>query len=146
MAATEAAAIEAAEDLPVFHVRMLLRAELIQQVPVLVQSALDAYGLARDAVQVWVAPRRFAISATGLPERQSGEAKSVAGPPAAAAFDADGKPTPAAEGFARKQGVAVDQLVVRAGRDGREVVFADVAGDAREMAELGLHGLLLDEA
>ena len=110
--------------------------ELIDQVPGLVAAALDGYGLSRDQLQVWVAPRRFAVSVTGLPERQSGEAKSVAGPPAAAAFDADGAPTKAAEGFARKQGVAVHDLVVRAGRDGRDVVFAEVAGDARTVAEL----------
>lgn len=110
--------------------------ELIDQVPGIVGTALDAFGLTRDTVDVWVAPRRFAASVTGLPERQSGEAKSVAGPPATAAFDADGKPTKAAEGFAKKQGVAVEDLVVRAGRDGREVVFADVAGEARSVAEL----------
>lgn len=110
--------------------------ELIDQTPGIVTAALDAYGLSRDQVQVWVAPRRFAVSVTGLPERQSGEAKSVAGPPAAAAFDADGKPTKAAEGFARKQGVAVGDLVVRAGRDGRDVVFAEIAGEVRTVGEL----------
>jgi glycyl-tRNA synthetase beta chain len=108
--------------------------ELIDQAPGLVESTLDSYGLTRDAVHVWVAPRRFAVNVTGLPERQSGEAKSVAGPPAAAAFDADGKPTKAAEGFAKKQGVPVEDLIVRAGRDGR--VFAEVAGEARTVAEL----------
>ena len=110
--------------------------ELIDQVPGILATALDGYGLTRDAVQVWVAPRRFAVSVTGLPERQSGEAKSVSGPPAAAAFDAEGKPTKAAEGFARKQGVAVTDLVVRAGRDGRDVVFAEVAGEARSVDAL----------
>ena len=110
--------------------------ELIDQVPGIVAAALDGYGLGRDGVQVWVAPRRFAVSVTGLPERQSGEAKSVSGPPAAAAFDADGTPTKAAVGFARKQGIAVEDLVVRAGRDGRDVVFAEVAGEARSVDEL----------
>ncbi len=110
--------------------------ELIDQVPGIVEASLDAHGLSRDAVQVWVAPRRFAVSVTGLPERQSGEAKSVSGPPATAAFDAEGKPTKAAEGFARKQGVAVEDLVIRAGRDGRDVVFAEVAGEARQVGEL----------
>jgi glycyl-tRNA synthetase beta chain len=110
--------------------------EIIDQAPGIVEAALDAYRLPHEAVNVWVAPRRFAVSVTGLPERQSGEAKSVAGPPAEAAFDADGKPTKAAEGFARKQGVAVEDLVVREGRDGRRVVFAEVAGDARPVADL----------
>ena len=76
--------------------------EIIEQVPGIVKGALDGFGLAHEEIRVWVAPRRFAVSVTGLPERQSGEAKSVAGPPAEAAFDADGNPTKAAEGFARK--------------------------------------------
>ena len=110
--------------------------EIVEQAPGIVEAALEAHGLERGEVRVWVAPRRFAVSVTGLPERQSGEAKSVAGPPEAAAFDADGNPTKAAEGFARKQGVAVEALAVREGRDGRRVVFAEVPGDSQPVADL----------
>jgi glycyl-tRNA synthetase beta chain len=110
--------------------------EIVEQAPGIVEAALQAHRLERDEIRVWVAPRRFAISVTGLPERQSGEARSVAGPPAEAAFDADGNPTKAAQGFARKQGVPVEALLVRAGRDGRRVVFAEVAGESREVADL----------
>ena len=110
--------------------------EIIEQAPGIVEAALQAHGLERDEVRVWVAPRRFAVSVTGLPERQSGEARSVAGPPAEAAFDAYGNPTKAAEGFARKQGVAVGDLVVREGRDGRRVVFAEVPGESQAVADL----------
>ena len=110
--------------------------EISEQAPGIIEAALQAHGLERDAVQVWVAPRRFAVSVTGLPERQSGAGRSVAGPPADAAFDAAGTPTKAAEGFARKQGVAVEDLVVREGRDGRRVVFAEVAGDSQPVEAL----------
>ena len=109
--------------------------EIVQQAPGLVSAALAAHGLSGEPV-VWVAPRRFAVSVTGLPERQSGEAKSIAGPPAQAAFDADGKPTKVAEGFARKQGVDVSALVVREGTGGRQVVFADVPGESMTVGEL----------
>jgi glycyl-tRNA synthetase beta chain len=110
--------------------------EIVEQAPGLTEAALQAHNLGFERVQVWVAPRRFALSVTGLPERQSGEGRSVAGPPAKAAFDADGKPTRAAEGFARKQGVAVEDLVVREGRDGRPVVFAEVPGDSQPVEAL----------
>lgn len=109
--------------------------EAIAQVPGIMTAAIAAHGIAGD-VTVWVAPRRIAVHVAGLPERQSGEAKSVAGPPAAAAFDADGAPTKVAEGFARKQGIDVAQLVVREGSGGRQMVFAEVPGDDRPVAEL----------
>lgn len=110
--------------------------EIVEQAPGIVEAALRAHGLERDEVRVWVAPRRFAVSVTGLPERQSGERRSIAGPPEDAAFDAAGNPTRAADGFARKQGVAVQDLVVREGRDGRRVVFAEVAGESKPVEAL----------
>lgn len=110
--------------------------EIIQQAPDIVRGELDRLDLPFEHLDVWVAPRRFALSVRGLPERQAGAARSVAGPPAAAAFDADGTPTKAAEGFARKQGVEVSALVVRAGAGGRDVVFADVPGDSRAVSDL----------
>lgn len=57
-------------------------------------------------------PRRLVLEAEGLPERQPDSEEWVQGPPYAAAFR-DGQPTAAAEGFARKLGVAVSELEVR---------------------------------
>ena len=45
-----------------------------------------------------------------MSERQADREEVITGPPVSAAFDADGTPTPAAEGFARKQGVEVSAL------------------------------------
>ena len=55
-------------------------------------------------------PRRLAVRIDGLLERQPDKVVEVTGPPVKAAFDPSGKPTRAAEGFARAQGVAVDAL------------------------------------
>lgn len=57
-------------------------------------------------------PRRLVLQAENLPERQADREEWVLGPPRSAAFQ-DGRPTPAAEGFARKMGVAVSDLIVR---------------------------------
>ena len=57
------------------------------------------------------------------------------GPAAAAAFGPDGAPTKAAEGFARGQGVAVADLVVRED-GGREFVFAELRSEGRDVAEI----------
>ena len=64
---------------------------------------------------LFVGPRRLAL-VKELPERI--ESLFVAGPPVAVAYDETGKPTKAAEGFARKAGVAVTELVTENGQVG----------------------------
>jgi len=46
----------------------------------------------------------------GLPQKQEDTTQEITGPPKAVAFDKEGHPTKAAEGFAKKQGVALDQI------------------------------------
>ncbi|MBK8181022.1 MAG: glycine--tRNA ligase subunit beta [Planctomycetes bacterium] len=55
------------------------------------------------ALRVWGSPRRLAVSVTDLALARATEEKVITGPPESAAFK-DGKPTPAAEGFARRYG------------------------------------------
>lgn len=76
------------------------------------EAALTEQGLAPAATESYATPRRLAVLARGVPERQQDEFQEVLGPSLAAAYDAEGKPTGAAEGFARKQKVAVSELVV----------------------------------
>ncbi len=75
-------------------------------------GALAEEGLAPEAVESYATPRRLAVWARNVPERQPDRESEVLGPPAAAAFGPDGKPTRAAEGFARAQKVDVSELVV----------------------------------
>ena len=60
--------------------------------------------------------------ADGLAEKQADMRREVVGPTKAVAFEAEGKPTRAAEGFARAQGVRVEQLEVRALDRGEYIV------------------------
>lgn len=55
-------------------------------------------------------PRRLAVRIQRVPERQMDLEELVNGPPVSAAFGPDGTPTPAAAGFASKQGVSTDAL------------------------------------
>jgi len=104
--------------------------DAIAQAPSLLDAALSDLRLAAEPAVAWVAPRRIAVHAGGVAERQGGEAVAVRGPAASAAFDGSGAPTKAAEGFARGQGVAVDDLVVREDPgSGREFVWVDKAAD-----------------
>ncbi len=62
-------------------------------------------------VTAWGTPRRLALVASDLAAIQADAGTEILGPPKAVAFDADGQPTPAAQGFARAQGVAVGDLI-----------------------------------
>ena len=64
----------------------------------------------RGAVRAFVGPRRLVATVAELADRQSDLEETVTGPPVRAAFDANGEPTRAALGFARKQGVDVADL------------------------------------
>ncbi len=78
-----------------------------------------------ESVAVFATPRRLTLVAKQVAPRQSDETIEVKGPPASRAYDADGKPTVAAIGFARGQGVALEDLTVQT-LDGGEYVVAKV--------------------
>src|SRR3954452_9241723 len=61
-------------------------------------------------VESFSTPRRLTARVGAMPERQDDLDETVTGPPVSAAFNAAGEPTPAALGFAKKQGVAFDAL------------------------------------
>lgn len=67
-------------------------------------AALDAARLEHGEVKPLGTPRRMALLVEGLAERQPDRRERVLGPPANVAFDAEGKPTRAALGFAQKNG------------------------------------------
>lgn len=69
----------------------------------------------RANIAGYATPRRLALVVTAIAERSPDVNKTVQGPPAKAAFQ-DGKPTKAAEGFARKLGVPVSALRVEGDR------------------------------
>src|SRR3982751_2493898 len=62
------------------------------------------------AVESYSTPRRLTARIAKIAERQEDLEETLTGPPVSAAFDAQGKPTPAALGFARKQGVPFEEL------------------------------------
>lgn len=64
-------------------------------------------------IQVFATPRRLALLVRELAETQEDLSVEVKGPAVKAAYDASGEPTKAAQGFARGQGVAVEDLFVQ---------------------------------
>lgn len=74
------------------------------------RERLDKAGLQATGWQRFATPRRLAVLARGLPAGQPGRESLRRGPALQAAFDADNRPTRAAEGFARSCGVDVGAL------------------------------------
>ncbi|MGY0154310.1 glycine--tRNA ligase subunit beta [Edwardsiella tarda] len=72
-------------------------------------SELDNAGLAHGDIAWFAAPRRLALKVAALDAAQPDREIEKRGPAIAQAFDADGKPTKAAEGWARGCGISVEQ-------------------------------------
>lgn len=72
-------------------------------------AELDNADLAHGEVTWFAAPRRLALKVAALHESQPDREIEKRGPAIAQAFDAEGKPTKAAEGWARGCGITVDQ-------------------------------------
>ena len=84
---------------------------LTTQIAGRLRAGLEEARLAADGpVESFSTPRRLTCHVAALAERQADLEELVTGPPVSAAFTPDGAPTPAATGFARKHGVAVDAL------------------------------------
>ena len=84
---------------------------LTQQIRDGLDSALKSRRLLPDApVESYSTPRRLTARIAKIAERQTDLDELVTGPPVGAAYGADGQPTNAAIGFARKNGIDVAQL------------------------------------
>lgn len=74
-----------------------------------VEAELNHAGLSFDKIEWFAAPRRLAVKVLNLATQQPSKEIEKRGPAVSAAFDAEGKPTKAAEGWARGCGITVDQ-------------------------------------
>jgi glycyl-tRNA synthetase len=118
------------EELPAGDLALAL-----EQLAGLAPQMLDEARLRYESLRVLGTPRRQAVLVRGLAPRQPDRTVEVQGPPAKVAFDKAGKPTRAAEGFARSQGVAVDDLRVQA-EGNRSYVVATKAEEGRPAGEV----------
>ncbi|MCK8830756.1 glycine--tRNA ligase subunit beta [Haemophilus influenzae] len=74
-----------------------------------VEAELNQVGLSFDKIEWFAAPRRLAVKVLNLATQQPSKEIEKRGPAVSAAFDAEGKPTKAAEGWARGCGITVEQ-------------------------------------
>lgn len=73
------------------------------------EAGLKAADLAHEGVKWYATPRRLALKVAALDEGQADKIVEKRGPAIASAFDADGNPTKAAQGWARGNGITVEQ-------------------------------------
>ena len=74
-----------------------------------VEAELNQAGLSFDKIEWFAAPRRLAVKVLNLATQQPSKEIEKRGPAVSAAFDAEGKPTKAAEGWSRGCGITVEQ-------------------------------------
>src|SRR5690606_19731489 len=86
--------------------------DALAQLQVAADKLFTNLRLEHEGLKVYATPRRLVIHVKNLAPRQNDIEQIEKGPPANRAFDAEGKPTKAAEGFARGKGVAVEDLRV----------------------------------
>jgi glycyl-tRNA synthetase beta chain len=75
-----------------------------------IEAGVKQAGLAYEGARYYAAPRRLAVHIDSLALQQPDRVLSVDGPPVKAAFDANGNPTQAALGFAKKNGIDISEV------------------------------------
>ena len=98
-----------------------------------VKGLKDA-GLAFDSIEAYAAPRRLALKIINVDGAQADTQKRFDGPAVQAAYDAEGKPTKALEGFMRGQGITADQVsTFQAGKVEKVCYLKDVKGQSLDV-------------
>ena len=117
------------EELPPKSLKTLrdaLRAETVK--------GLKDAGLAFDSIEAYAAPRRLALKIVNVDGVQADTQKRFDGPAVQAAYDAEGKPTKALEGFMRGQGISIDQVsTFQAGKVEKVCYLKDVKGQSLDV-------------
>ncbi|XP_037495831.1 glycine--tRNA ligase, chloroplastic/mitochondrial 2 isoform X1 [Jatropha curcas] len=106
-----------------------------QQLKDLVLQLLEKQRLSHGKVQAFGTPRRLVVCVENLCTKQAGNEVEVRGPPVLKAFDEQGNPTKAAEGFCRRYNVPLDSIFRKV--DGKtEYVYVRVTEAARLALEI----------
>ncbi|MDO4841434.1 MAG: glycine--tRNA ligase subunit beta [Phoenicibacter congonensis] len=95
------------EEIPAFDL-----ADATEQMKVLVPKLLDDAGIVHGEVEIYTSPRRQIFVAHDIAEVTDEKVEKFRGPSKKIAFNEDGTPSKALEGFARSKGVAVEDLVL----------------------------------
>ena len=95
------------EEIPAFDL-----AGAVKQLSTMVPSLLDDAAIPHGAVKIFSSPRRLIVIAEEIPEATEEKNEVFKGPSAKIAFDTEGNPTKAAQGFARGKGVDQSSILI----------------------------------
>ncbi|WP_423822342.1 glycine--tRNA ligase subunit beta [Salinisphaera sp. SPP-AMP-43] len=90
-------------------------------------ARLDEAGIGHGAAEYFATPRRLAVRIADTADASPAETVEKQGPTVAIAFDADGQPSKAGQGFARSVGVAMADLDIEDSDKGRRLVYRGTA-------------------
>jgi glycyl-tRNA synthetase beta chain len=96
--------------------------QAIEDLTAIAAKTFGEYRIDHADIEVYATPRRLSLMVSSVAASQKDNVKEVFGPPKNAAFDAEGKPTKAATGFAASLGLAVSDLTLKQKGKGEYVV------------------------
>ncbi len=100
-----------------------------------ITQSLAKHELSYDSIKAYATPRRLAVSIKNLEAKQADRTVERRGPALTAAFDADGNPTPACQGFAKSCGVSIDDLQQQTTDKGTWLAYS-MAQQGKQTSEL----------
>lgn len=118
------------EEIPAFDL-----SAAVKQLEKLVPALLDERRIPHGEVSIYSSPRRLIVFVEGIPEATEKKTEIFKGPSVKIAFDAEGNPTKAAQGFARGKGLTAEELITKE-VDGVEYVFAQTFTPSVKVADL----------
>jgi glycyl-tRNA synthetase len=107
----------------------------VEQLHRLVPALLEEQRLEHGEIKILATPRRLVVYVSEVASRQVDALQVVKGPPVSRALDANGKFTPAAEGFARGKGIPVESLVKRT-MDNGDYLVAEIQLKGKSAEEI----------
>ncbi len=115
-------------------------ANALEEMSLLIRRALGTNSITHGDVETLGTPRRLTLLVENVAEKQEDTKTEKVGPPLRAAFDHKGRPTNAALGFAKRQGLRVEDLVTVKGEKGE--YLCAVKREAGKPSSLILAGIL----
>lgn len=97
-------------------------------------KGLQEAGLNFASIEAYAAPRRLALKIVNVDGAQADSQKRFDGPAVQAAYDTEGKPTKALEGFMRGQGISAEQVsTFQAGKVEKVCYYKDIQGQSLDV-------------
>lgn len=107
----------------------------LEQMKNYIANLLNEKRISFNEIKLYSTPRRLVLILEGLPESQENLEKELKGPSKKIAFDEEGSPTKALEGFMRGQGVTLEDIIVKE-HNNEEYIFANKTEEGKLVEEI----------